>query len=141
MSYNASTAPERLRPILEALAELHAQILQEKTLKTQSPDDLYDIKNYLYNVGNILLNCVQGNTDENDPRYVTPEVESCIQKLKLNMKPWNVHISVLTPYWIRKMYHQTPFSISKEHIHNLFQNSQYVEENDDDKEKSSTEMS
>ncbi len=157
MSYNAATAPERLRPILEALAELHTKILQEKTLKTQSPEDLYSIQKYLYDVGNILLNGVQGNSQYNDPHLMTADIETCIDLVKKNMRPWNAHISVLTPYWIRRMYHQTPFAISKHHIENLFKNSQYVdmekrletddensseeEENEYDTEESSSKMS
>ena len=141
MSYNAATAPERLRPILDALAELHSKILQEKTLETQSPDDLYTIKKYLYDVGTVLLNNVQRNSEYNDPHFMTPDIELCIQTIQKNIKPWNSHISVLTPHWIRKMYYESPFVISKHHIENLFQNSQYVEENGNDTKESSTKMS
>lgn len=140
MSNNAATAPERLRPILEALANLHVKILQDTTLQTQNPDNVYDVQKYLYDVGTFLLENVQGNTRERDPRFSKPEILECLTTIQTNMKPWNSHVSVLTPYWIRKMYHQSPFAISKKHIENLFRNSQYVEENGDDKEESSTEM-
>lgn len=137
MSLEGGRAPDRLRDILQALAKYHEEILQEHTLKTQSPESLHELENYLNTAGQELLHRWKTNTFDSNPKSDSSALQTCITTVKRNMTPWNPHVSTLVPYWIQRMFFHAPFTISTKHIDRLHRNSQHNPEEEDDTNENS----
>ncbi len=123
--------PDRLRLILQALAKLHTELLQQETLKTQEPQSLQNVKQMLKQTGAFLLNCLRTNSFRTSEEY-SEAIQKCLETLRENSTPWDADVSTLTPYWIDRMFFKAPFAISPDHIETLFRNSQVQQENDGD---------
>lgn len=131
MSFEGGRAPDRLRDILQALSKYHEEILQEYTLKTQSPESLHSLEELLNDAGQELLHRWKTNTFDSNPKSDSPALQTCITIVKRNMTPWNPHVSTLVPYWIQRMFFHSPFTISTDHLERLHRNSQYTAEEQD----------
>ena len=123
-------APDRLRNVLDALAKYHTHLLQKATLQNQSPAELEQTEDILNSVGYELLRRWNANTFIPNTDTDTDELQECIQTIQNNIEPWDPRLSVHIPYWIRRMFFDAPFVISKEHIERLHRNSQHKPEDE-----------
>jgi len=110
---------ERLRNILDALSNCHKNIIQEYTLNTQAPVSVKELRAVLAQCSNQIESFLDGRTQTN----LHDAVRICIDKIRPELEPITPEISTLPRYWCKIMFEEYPFSISPNHIENLYKNS------------------
>jgi hypothetical protein len=127
LTQNDSPPDDRLKRIVDALAEYHKELLIKYSHFTQSPQELIAIQTLLREKAKIIRNYLLYNKL---PDNVDPQLKECLDNLKSANTPWNPEVSILTNYWCDLMFIKHPFTMSDKHIKNLLRNSTSVLEDD-----------
>jgi hypothetical protein len=114
--------PEKLEKALLALADYHQAIIQRNTLKTQDPNVLEEIAIILRQKSKAIHEYLQTSQLPEELSSDT-ELKSCLEHLKQTNIPYSAYINTMICYWTKLMFEDYPFSISHNHIGQLYQNS------------------
>lgn len=117
--------PERLKAILQALADYHTYLLQKNTLETQDPEHVQKVREMLQEQAKIILFALRTGQTE---KIEDPKLAECIHSLQLNNTPFDFEVDTLLKYWCTMMFVEYPFIIAHNHIDRLLKNSLYKED-------------
>ena len=124
--YTDENIPTRLRNILNTLAEYHTLLLQKSTLSTQDPENVNNtlpmMRAASYKIKDLIIN------------PTTLQTDPILKKLQTYLLPWTADTTALATYWCELMFERYPFSISHNHINQLYRNSVDEEPDKTDKE-------
>lgn len=132
---------QRLQKILNILIQYHTHLLQKNTLLTQDPNTLIDLRTLLRKEGqNINHFILYGKYPQKQEAIEDPLLKETLTNLQEVLHPWNAEVSTLSEYWCKMMFTQYPFSISYDHMKNLYKNYGLPIEEDADTSESSSQM-
>lgn len=114
--------PDKLQKILSAMIEYHKNFLHKNTLNSQNPNKLEEIRKYFKEVCCQICDYIE-NSDNKPTLLQDSDFQKLFQVIQQETNDWDSEISVLIPYWCNLMFVQYPFSISQNHIWQLYKNS------------------
>ena len=117
-----SNIPERLEAILLALSNYHQALLQEYSLRSQSPNELMGIKTLLADKANIIEHFILFGELPTGIQ-IDQGLQDCLHRLQENIQPWNPQTTTLSRHWCKLMFEQYPFTVNHKHIQQLLANS------------------
>jgi len=121
-TFQSPELPDKLQKIISAMIEYHKSFLHKNTLNSQEPYKLENIQKYLKEVCCQICDYIEDSN--NIPTLLDdPDFKRLFEFLKEETIEWDSEISVLIPYWCNLMFVQFPFSISQNHIWQLYKNS------------------
>lgn len=111
---------KELYEILELLSRYHTHLLQNETLKTQEPISLNRMISKIDAKGNDILYFIK---TREYPIKKDEKINDLLGKLSILLAENSFKKSTYSKYWTRHMFQEYPFSISANHIENLYKNS------------------
>ena len=116
---------QRLEKILDILIKYHTKLVQQNTLRSQSPTNVNRLKSLLREKSNAIKQAMAGSTEELDPSDT--ELRECLDELSTALSPWTPETSALSRYWCEMMFEEFPLIISPDHMKRLLVSAKYKE--------------
>lgn len=101
---------ETIDAIVKILSDYKMKIINDATLKTQSPSELRNISAVLRQKSRAIKDYILRRTESSRD---DAELYACIKALEPYLNPWNSDISVISKYWCDKLFETDNFSEAK----------------------------
>ena len=92
---------ETIDAIVKILSDYKMKVINDGTLKTQSPSELRNTSAILRQKSRAIKDYILRRTE---PPLDDAELSACIKALEPYLNPWNSDISVIAKYWCDKLF-------------------------------------